>query len=265
MRNGLIIGAVFAALITTSAVAADLPLKAPPPPPPPAWSWTGFYLGGNIGGAWGQSSWCTDATFTNCAGAAPFDIISQSPTGLVGGGQFGFRWQFDNNIVVGVEGMFDKLYVSTTSPSCLSVGAGCGGHFDAGRTRTTTFNDLTSATGQIGYAWDRALLFVKGGWAGTQLGLDALNTGGADLNAAEVADGWTVGVGLDYMLLPMASIGVQYNYYQFNPGNIVNVKNSGGVLISCAFCNFGNTSVQTVTATLNFKFWGWGPSAVITR
>ena len=49
----LLLGSV--AVLTLSAAgaanAADLPLKAPPPAPPTVWSWTGFYIGGHIGGA----------------------------------------------------------------------------------------------------------------------------------------------------------------------------------------------------------------------
>ena len=48
----LIASVAFAALGTSVAGAADMPVKAPPPPPPPVFSWTGFYIGGNIGGAW---------------------------------------------------------------------------------------------------------------------------------------------------------------------------------------------------------------------
>jgi outer membrane immunogenic protein len=44
------------ALIGTPAFAADMAVKAPPPPPAPVFSWTGWYVGGNVGYSWGSAS-----------------------------------------------------------------------------------------------------------------------------------------------------------------------------------------------------------------
>ena len=43
------------ALIGTPAFAADMAVKAPPPAPAPVHSWTGWYVGGNVGYSWGRS------------------------------------------------------------------------------------------------------------------------------------------------------------------------------------------------------------------
>lgn len=249
-RFGWAIASIMSVASFGNAVAADLPVKAPPPPPV-VYNWTGFYAGINVGAAWGKSSWCTDATATNCA-SAPIDLVNQTRTDIVGGGQIGYRWQ-TSNWVIGVEGMYDALGLSQTSPSIAF----------AGRTRSTSFSNLASATGQVGYSWDRLLLFGKGGWATTKLGLDAnnLNPGGFDLNHHGWVDGWTAGVGLEYLVNDIVSLGVQYNYYQFSASNITNLINSGGNTIGCAFCNFGTTNVQTATATLNFKL-NWAQSVV---
>jgi hypothetical protein len=56
MRTSLLIGICAAAFAAAPAIAADLPLKAPPPPPVPVFSWTGLYIGANIGGAWSNGS-----------------------------------------------------------------------------------------------------------------------------------------------------------------------------------------------------------------
>jgi outer membrane immunogenic protein len=272
MKKSLLGLAVIGALIAGPAMAADLgmPLKAPPAPVAPAFNWTGFYIGGNAGGAWSNTQWCTDATFGNCLSAAPFDLVNQSASGFVGGGQVGFRWQSSTNFVIGVEGMIDYLNISETSASCLSNPVPCGGFPPGslpGRTRSTTFNDLDSVTGQIGYAWNQWLLYGKGGWAWSQLKLDANNTnpGGFDLSASENINGATGGVGIEYAITQNLSVGVEYDYYGFsNPGNIVNVANSGGVVVPCAFCNFSDTHIQTVTARLNWRF-NWLNSPIATR
>jgi outer membrane immunogenic protein len=78
--NKILLGcAAIVALIGTPALAADMPLKAPPPPAPIA-SWTGCYVGGEVGGAWGDSQ----HSFSN---GAPTDTAH--PTGVVGGGLLG--------------------------------------------------------------------------------------------------------------------------------------------------------------------------------
>jgi outer membrane immunogenic protein len=250
------------ALIGTPALAADLPLQAPLMPPVPVWSWTGLYVGGNIGGAWARSSWCTGATVGNCVGGAPLDVVNQTSSNVVGGAQFGYRWEL-GHVVLGVEGMLDGMNPSSTSASCLSGAPPCGGVAFPNRTRSTTFNGLDSATGQLGFAWDRFLAYGKGGFASTQLGLDAnnQNPGGLNLSTTKYVNGWTAGGGLEYLVLPNVSVGVEYNYYQFSVGNITNLANSGGVVIGCAFCNFGNPNVQTVTARFNVKLWDGAPYA----
>src|SRR5436190_2670666 len=84
--------------ISQIASAADMsrPVYKAPPPAAPLWSWTGFYLGAHLGGAWGSE----DVTATG------FGVGSLDPRGFIGGGQVGYNWQFHPNWVVGVEGDF---------------------------------------------------------------------------------------------------------------------------------------------------------------
>jgi hypothetical protein len=63
----------------------------PPPPPPPVFSWTGFYIGGNLGGAWARGT-VSDSLFGLSA--------SSDRSGFIGGGQLGVNYQF-SNIVLG--------------------------------------------------------------------------------------------------------------------------------------------------------------------
>jgi outer membrane immunogenic protein len=79
-----------------------MPLKAPPPPPPPPpFSWTGFYIGGNLGAAWGERH-VTDLR----PNGNVFDFSRSSDAVFIGGGQLGYNWQM-NNFVLGIEWDFD--------------------------------------------------------------------------------------------------------------------------------------------------------------
>src|ERR1700739_3038512 len=82
MRASLLVGICAAAFAAIPAMAADLPLKAPPPMVVPPFSWTGFYIGANIGGAWSHS------TITDVATGATFNTDNN---GFIGGGQVGFN------------------------------------------------------------------------------------------------------------------------------------------------------------------------------
>jgi outer membrane immunogenic protein len=227
------------------ASAADMPVKAPPLWAAPATGplWEGIYVGVNGGEAWGRSSWCTDNIVTNCAAGPATDVMHASANGAVGGAQFGDRWQ-TGNIVYGFEGMLDGMNISKTNADPLF----------AAQTLTTKFTGVMSATGQAGLAFDRLLMYGKSGWAMTELKLKANDAGATLTGPTKYADGWTVGGGLEYQVMPHIIVGVEYDYYRFSPGNITNVTNAAGTTISCAFCNFGSsTNLQTVLARLSIQ------------
>jgi outer membrane immunogenic protein len=275
-----------AAMLAGPAMAADMPLKAPAPAP--LWSWSGIYMGANVGYGWGHSSWCTDGTVgvaagpvfvggpLGCSGLA-LDSVDHRPTGWLYGGQVGARVQW-GGWVLGVEAMLDGTSINKTDPSVCSV-TGCGAlGLLPGRIRETKFQRLYSATGSLGWAWDRLMIYAKGGWAGTEVRFAADNLGvvappfgsgacggaalGACLGITKRLDGWTAGVGFEYGLLTTTyakvSIGFEYDYYKFsNPDAIVTTNTLGVNFAQCAFCNFGTIDVHTVMARANVTVdWG---------
>ena len=108
MRH-LLLGSVAAfALVAGAAQAADLPRRAAPPAPiyvAPIFTWTGFYVGAQIGGGWGRSE---------------IGAISYNANGVVGGLHAGYNMQF-GSIVAGVEGDIEatSLKGSTAFPGVL--------------------------------------------------------------------------------------------------------------------------------------------------
>src|SRR5271163_3508808 len=108
MRSVLLGIVATGVLFATPTLAADMPVKAPPPAPAPIFSWTGFYIGGNAGGAWERES--NSLVITNnlffAPGAIPGVEASGSQTlhssGFTGGGQIGYNYQ-SGNVVWGIE------------------------------------------------------------------------------------------------------------------------------------------------------------------
>jgi outer membrane immunogenic protein len=169
------------------AQAADLAArpytKAPAYTPAPIYNWTGFYIGGHIGGAFGGSN--------NVL--APGFITNNNDGRFMGGGQIGYDTQFSPNWVFGIEANYSFL---DTGSNFANRGLG-------------------SVTGRLGYTWGPALLYVKGGygWADSRFTNGFAGNGGRD--------GYTVGGGLEYLFTQNWSGKVEYQYYDFGTVNFV--------------------------------------------
>src|SRR4026209_2838029 len=192
--------------ISAPASAADMAVKAAPPPyVAPIYNWTGFYIGGN--GGWGRSNSCL-----NFDGFGIFGFAGgcASRSGGLVGGQIGYRWQA-SQWVFGVEAQGDWADLSSQRISLINP---------LFSTRTTT-DVIGLFTGQIGYAWNQALFYVKGGAAVTSNRFSVLeNVFGTGLAAARSTRwGGAVGVGLEYGFTPNWSFGVEYNHLFMGDAN----------------------------------------------
>lgn len=176
-------------------------------------NWTGFSLGGHLGANWDR------ATFSGRF----FDVAATRSTpyaaGIAVGGQVGADYQF-GNFVVGVAGDFDWANSRGGRPCSTSTGNffNCESNVDT----------IMMATGRVGYAWDRALFYAKGGYAtadlterlrssadGQQLFLFGLGGGQFRQFPAirNTADGYTVGGGVEFALSKNWSAKAEYMYY----------------------------------------------------
>jgi outer membrane immunogenic protein len=112
---------------------------------------------------------------------------------------------------------------------------------------------ILTATARLGYAWDRWLAYVKGGYAGADVEFRAFNdaTGEHLLNTNHFVDGYTVGGGLEYALFQGVRIGVDYSYVDLQPYELSTRTNFGGSE------HFETPAeVHAVTARINFQLGG---------
>jgi outer membrane immunogenic protein len=231
------------------ASAADMAVKAPPPPVvAPIYNWGGFYIGGN--GGWGESHNCL--SFVPVAGVILPGGCSDRSGGLIGG-QLGYRWQ-TGQFVFGLEGQGDWADLSSTRISLINPAFSTG----------TKVDGVGLFTGQIGYAWNAALLYLKGGAAVTSNRFDILTTLG-NVNLASASStrwGGTVGVGFEYGFAPNWSAGVEYDHlFMGDSNNSFSVANP----IVAGALNRISQDVDLVTVRVNYHFgWGngWGNPAV---
>jgi outer membrane immunogenic protein len=224
------VGLAGAAIFSTAAMAADLSrpvYKAPPAGVmPAAYDWTGFYIGGHVGYGWADKGW-GDAFGLN---------LSHNADGILGGGQAGFNYQV-GQFVFGVEG-------DVTGTGMKGGAAALGSTFD------TKVDWTSTLTGRAGLAFDRWLVYGKGGvaWAGEHFSTNRYTVGTVELDDTRV--GWTVGAGVEWAFAPQWSAKLEYNYmdfgtktYSFAPGRATDI----------------DQQVQQVKFGINYKFGGGGP------
>jgi outer membrane immunogenic protein len=231
----------FAALLAGSAAAADLSVRQQPYRPMPIInSWSGLYVGGNVGGAWLNSS----ESFINNVGFV--DPLTYRSSSLIGGGHAGAQGQW-GNWVLGVEGTYSVASLTETVPS-INPGFP--------RTRSLRADDIVTFTGKVGYTGGPWMIYAKAGWAALRIVHSSFNPLNAlsSVSSEDWHNGWTVGAGLDYMFLRNWIASVEFNYYnasydgaqQFTNGAIGSVINS-------------HAEVYAVTGRLSYLFnWG-GP------
>jgi outer membrane immunogenic protein len=244
--NKLLIGAIGALAIGLSAApaaAADLAArhytKAPPPMVAAIYDWSGMYIGAN--GGWGSSRNCWDWVGVGSEGC-------HDATGGTVGGQIGYRWQ-SSAWVFGLEAQGNWADLNGRNVSFQNA-------FVTNDSRLDAFGLFT---GQIGYAWDAALLYVKGGAAVTSNRYRSLDTAtGAQLtnNVNDTRWGGVVGVGLEYGFAPNWSLGFEYDHVFTNSSTHTFLDNNGAVF---ATDNIHQDGVDLVTARINSR---WGGPAV---
>ncbi len=192
---------------TASAMAADMPLKAPMAPPPPP-SWTGFYIGVNGGASWATAANAVNLGGLGIGGTGTLPLYSQGLNGFLAGGQIGYNYQA-GNFLVGVEGDGDWSNIKGTTP-CLVV-------FSC----TANMEWTADATVRAGVLpMHNLLVYVKGGasWtdvkynfsSGSLLGAATLTS-----NQTETKVGGLLGFGTEYMFAPHWTAKIEYNYVDY--------------------------------------------------
>jgi outer membrane immunogenic protein len=230
------------ALLATSVVAqaADLARRAYAPAPVmvAVYDWTGFYIGAN--GGYGTSR--------NCWGLVPVGGVvipdgCHSQSGGIIGGQLGYRWQ-SGPMVFGLEAQGDWASLRSSHVSLANPAL----------TDSSKVTGLGLFTGQIGYAWNAALLYMKGGAALTNNSLlQATTIGGVGLNfATSTRWGAAIGVGFEYGFTPNWTAGIEYDHlFMGNANNSFSVPAGAAAVV-----NRISQDVDMFTVRVNYKFGG---------
>jgi outer membrane immunogenic protein len=219
-----------------TALAADLPLKAPPPVVAPVYNWTGFYIGGNVGGAWNDTR--DDVFPTGCflnnvaCGLGPTvnplrsDSVRLNGSGFTGGGQAGYNWQ-SGRFVGGIEGDINFNGINDSSFINRPVALPLVGNFIHSETEKLQW--FGTFRGRVGFTVTPSfLVYATGGLAFGQVkSATAISfTSTTDVYAGsldETRAGWTVGGGGEWMIAPNWSIKGEYLFIDLGKTGYNNV------------------------------------------
>lgn len=255
-----LVAAVSNVAITQGASAADL-VKAPAyraPTMAPIYNWTGPYVGLNLGGSWGNQ----DNSLVSAGGA---NLLSNSDhlNGVIGGGQIGYNWQV-NQWVLGLEADFqgsgqnaDGSFLTAApggltqipigTPIALVFGTQISmpatGSFPTSIAYSDKLDWFGTVRGRLGYAFERWLPYVTGGWAygnGEINGTATVGGVATSFSGSQDYSGWTVGGGLEWAFANNWSAKAEYLYIDFSDGPNGSSK---------------RLTDNIVRAGVNYKFW----------
>jgi opacity protein-like surface antigen len=172
-------------------------------------NWSGFYVGGHLGGAWSTAAWA-DPFGASLSGDGSLNVPYYGDVteahGPLGGGQVGANWQF-GQWVYGLEG--DASYATLRGNNTCFSGLG-------GINCEHVVNAVATFAGRGGFAFDRALIYLKGGgaWTNTTYNLNG-NTYAMTLGQASShidVLGWVAGIGLEYAITDRWTTRFEYDH-----------------------------------------------------
>ena len=261
MLRTILISGLSTALLSSTALAADLPTRKEAPafaPPPPVASWTGFYIG--VNGGYGGDEF--KYPFSLADPGIPLTVDGSAhlnSSGFLGGAQAGYNYQFAPSWVGGLEADIDAAAIK--GQVGLNAAASSGGTtISAGASAGSEQNYLGTVRARLGYlVTDRFLVFGTGGLAygDVKSSVNAAYavsgggpTGTFSASKTTTQTGWTAGGGVEYLLNKNWTFKTEYLYVDLGSANLLN-GSLGGVL------NYNlkvHTTDNIVRAGLNYKF-----------
>jgi outer membrane immunogenic protein len=229
MKKLLLAGVAAAGLVAgaSASMAADLPSRTMAPMAPmisavPVFTWTGFYIGAQVGYAWGDSEdeFPANAVVVGPGGTfVPFEAgFGGDNDSFLAGVHAGYNYQI-GSLVVGVEGDIEGLFGDDDDDDFSGVVF----NGTTGQPATFAFNSNTldwqgSIRARVGFAFDRAMIYATGGFAfgGVSGGFGNMNNNGDD-----TITGWTLGAGVEYAFTNNLTTRVEYRYTQFEGNDSV--------------------------------------------
>lgn len=258
LRTTLIASAALSLMTFSSALAADMAVKAPVYKAPPAFSWTRCYVGAT-GGYLKPKDTTTrirpgdpDLALSQTLGNVPTSVGPDGDGYLVGP-QVGCDHQYSNRVVLGI--VTDLSHVDAPREANVVLGAA---------NVTTRFTQELEVFGtvraRLGFAVDQTLFYATGGLAYGKTKANAAIFPGPGFVGPALAGsqsnwqwGWTIGAGAEWALNQTWSLGIEYLYYDLGSDTLTAPTVNGVPPFETAFFDY-DTKGHIVRAALNYRF-----------
>jgi len=235
-------------------VLGPVTLAAAVPVAAPVVNWSGFYIGGHAGVALSRDLFTFNIPDGGCGTAC--EDFRFTPSSFMGGGQVGFQSQVEK-WVFGIEGTWSGLDLHRSRQSVLLPDP---------TLVSLKVDDIATVAARFGYAWDHAMFYAKAGYAAVRVGIHSFDT--VTLVTGDDRawrSGWTLGAGIEYMVVPSVVLGLEFDFYNLQFDNNQAVGFSDGTTFQISG---SNADIFAVTARLSYLFnWGKGkaPAAVVAK
>jgi outer membrane immunogenic protein len=255
-----LLSALLALGAATGCLAGELPPDVAPPRALPYWeqtsiapkyfTWTGGYIGFQVGGAWQQLNETANAPLlppiAGVSGLPGFIQTNSGSKGAIFGGHLGFNYQFTPHMVAGLEGDAEG---SSIHNYAFTYGSGFGPY-----SLDVYDNIRGSIRARLGYAHDHWLLYTTAGaaWANFNTTHNFVFSGNTD-QANLTPVGWTVGAGVEYAFMGNLSARLEYRYADY--GSLTVYSQAPGLTYN------DRVSEHTVRGGISYRFWAPPPPA----
>ncbi len=202
MKIELLAAAAMTGLFAGAAMAADMPVK-PVAPAAYVQNWTGCYVGGNGGALMAEREWFDGRPGVVTLGET---FGKHSPFAAILGLQAGCDVQF-GYFVAGIQADYGWTDAHDGHRNRLVTAWGHRGKIDS----------VGTATARLGFAFDRFLGYVKGGyaWENDKYEIYQVATNLTLAEANETRTGWVAGFGGEMMIFPNVSAFIEGNFFSF--------------------------------------------------
>jgi outer membrane immunogenic protein len=178
-----------------------------------SFSWTGIYIGGQIGYMWGE-------------GHLDFDVDGYGdpdPDGFIGGVYVGYNHQLPSGLVLGVD-----------ADAAFGDVEGFGDGFQDDGTPATPGSGVQQDLNwsgavrlRAGFAMDRFLPYIAGGVAFGDVEAEIFDSGVPVVSVSETYVGWTIGVGVEAAFTDNLIGRFEYRYTDFGDEDFAATVDAG--------------------------------------
>jgi outer membrane immunogenic protein len=248
------------------ATAADVPAKGVWSTKVPAAAlevnWTGFYVGGDLGGLWSSNT----GAWAPLPSPAVFGVFGQSGSNggssFIGGLHAGYNWQFAPTWVAGIEGDWSWIKASGSFSQIWAFDPPPGTLTGSFTNMSSSLDWVASLRARLGYLFFHNLLaYGTGGVAWTKIDYAANNSSGfvglgsyiTNAAVSSTQTGYTVGGGLEWAITNNWLLRGEYLYYHFNSGPSVVAQSINFPTFPSSY-SWSSTNVSVARVGMSYKF-----------